>query len=146
MDITPVDITHQEFPRGFRGYNIKEVRQFLEKVAAGLQQMLEENENARNEMETLKEQLAKYHNLEDTLQKTLILAQKTAEEITGNAKKEAALIIEQARLDEKKFREDFARLKATKEDFESQFQALLETFMKRLERSDYGESGGSSEG
>ncbi|MFH1537701.1 MAG: DivIVA domain-containing protein [bacterium] len=143
MDIKPIDITHQEFPRGFRGYNIAEVRQFLEKVASSVQQLLEETENTKNEMETLKEQLARYHNLEDTLQKTLILAQKTAEEITENARKEAGLIIEQARLEEKKFRDDFARLKATKEDFESQFQALLETFLKRLERSGYVEGGGS---
>lgn len=136
MDFSPIEIKHQEFPKQLRGYSVRDVREYLDRVADAMQRVAEDKGHVLRQMETLNEQLAKYHNLEETLQKTLVLAQKTAEEIILNAKKESDLIIEKARMDEVRFRDEFAHLKATKEDFETEFQALLETFMKRLSHGD----------
>ncbi|MEW5946783.1 MAG: DivIVA domain-containing protein [bacterium] len=139
MELSPIDVTHKEFARGFRGYSVSEVKEFLGDVAACMESLVSMKSAAEREAEELKEQLAKYLNLEDTLQKTLVLAQRTSEEIVAAAKKEAELILERAGMDEKRLRDDFARVKAEKEDFEIQFQTLLETFLKRLRSGGKGE-------
>jgi cell division initiation protein len=44
----------------------------------------------------LEERLGHFHNLEDTLSKSIIVAQETAEEVKNNARKEAQLIVKEA--------------------------------------------------
>ena len=78
MDITPMDIAHKEFARGFRGFDQTQVRDFLEQVSAALEKLLSERAQLLSEIENLKGNLERYHNIEETLQNTLVLAQRTS--------------------------------------------------------------------
>lgn len=133
MDITPMDIAHKEFARGFRGFDQTQVRDFLEQVSAALEKLLSERAQLLSEIENLKGNLERYHNIEETLQNTLVLAQRTSEEYINNAKRQAELIVADARRKGETIQDDFARTKASKEQFLLDFRALLETHLKRVE-------------
>ena len=142
MSISPIEITHHEFTRVFHGSSSREVKEFLERIATYVEQLISEKAAVESEIESLKESLAKYRALEDTLQKTLVLAQKSSEEFLANAKKESELILERTRLDQQHIRDDFAAARAMKEQFETEFQALLEAYLARLkEKSEKVDSG-----
>ncbi|MFA4043761.1 MAG: hypothetical protein HZRFUVUK_000539 [Candidatus Fervidibacterota bacterium] len=96
MPITPVEILHREFRKSFRGYMPSDVKAFQREVAEAIEQLTLENSQLKQELERLRERLAYYESLEETLQNTLVLAQRTAEEAKENAIKRAELIVEEA--------------------------------------------------
>src|SRR5699024_9202380 len=49
-----------------------------------------------SKVEQLEEKIGHFTNIEDTLNKSILVAQETAEEVTGNARKESKLIIKEA--------------------------------------------------
>lgn len=96
MPLTPLDIHNKEFRRSFRGYNEGEVDEFLDEVVRDYDAILKENANLKRQVAELRESLEHYRNLEATLNKTLTLAQETADELKENARKEAEMIIREA--------------------------------------------------
>ncbi|MGZ4122291.1 MAG: DivIVA domain-containing protein, partial [Tumebacillaceae bacterium] len=94
--LTPLDIHNKEFGRSLRGYNEDEVNEFLDRVIKDYEALIRENRNLEEKVVTLEERLGHFHNLEDTLSKSIIVAQETAEEVKSNARKEAHLIVKEA--------------------------------------------------
>lgn len=94
--ITPHDIQKNEFIKSFRGYDTKQVDSFLNKIAADYGDIYAENIKLKEQLENAQESLSKYKELEENLQKTLVLAQKNSEDLLTNAKKEANVIIKEA--------------------------------------------------
>jgi cell division initiation protein len=94
--LTPLDIHNKEFGRSLRGYNEDEVNEFLDRVIKDYEALIRENRNLEEKVVTLEERLGHFHNLEDTLAKSIIVAQETAEEVKSNARKEAHLIVKEA--------------------------------------------------
>lgn len=139
MDITPMDIAHKEFSRGFRGFNDAEVRDFLEEVSSALEELLGERTQLLQELDALKANLERYHNIEETLQNTLVLAQKTSEEYTNNAKRQAELIVAEAKRKGETVQGDYARVKAQRDQFLLDYRTFLETHLKRVEEIQRGE-------
>ncbi|NBI06902.1 DivIVA domain-containing protein [Senegalia massiliensis] len=100
--LTPLDIQNKEFNKGVRGYNIKEVETFLDEIISDYERLHKENIELKDKMATLNDKVKYYNSMEDTLQKTLVVAQKTAEEVNYTAKEKSDNIIEEA---ERKSRE-----------------------------------------
>lgn len=96
MAITPVDIHNKRFTRTFRGYDEDEVDAFLDKVIKDYELTIREKDELRNKVEELEEKLGHFTNIEETLNKSILIAQETAEELQGNARKESKLIIKEA--------------------------------------------------
>lgn len=94
--LTPLDIHNKEFGRSLRGYNEDEVNEFLDRVIKDYETLIRENRSLEEKVEGLEERLKHYQNLEETLSKTIIVAQETAEEVKANARKEAQLIIKES--------------------------------------------------
>ena len=94
--LTPLDIHNKEFGRSLRGYNEDEVNEFLDRIIKDYEALIRENRMAEEKVAALEERLTHYQNLEETLSKTIIVAQETAEEVKANARKEAQLIIKEA--------------------------------------------------
>lgn len=94
--ITPLDIQNKEFQRTFRGYGTKEVDQFLDNINNDYEKLYRENIELKDKIGMLTDQIRQYNNLEETLKSTLVLAQSTADDVTGSARKKAELIIEDA--------------------------------------------------
>ena len=96
--LTPLDIENKKFQKQMmNGYNVDEVDDFLDQITADYEKLYKENSELNAEIERSKSDLDKYQNIEQTLQNTLVMAQKTADDIKTNAQDEADNIIKGAR-------------------------------------------------
>jgi cell division initiation protein len=96
--ITVVDIQHKTFKRALQGYDRTEVDQFLDEVIETLEDEASARAALEAEMNDLRERISHFKAMEDSLQSTLLLAQRTADEVKAAAHKEADLIRGEARL------------------------------------------------
>ncbi|MBO4816102.1 MAG: DivIVA domain-containing protein [Clostridia bacterium] len=95
--ITPLDIENKRFSKQMmNGYNVDEVDDFLDELTLEYGKLYKENAELKSQREELDDNVGKYKNIENTLQNTLVMAQKTADEITDVAKKQAEQIIKDA--------------------------------------------------
>lgn len=96
MALTPLDIHNKEFSRGMRGYDQDEVNEFLDQVMKDFELVIREKKELKREAELLEDKLAHFSNIEETLNKSILIAQQTADEVKGNATKESKLIVREA--------------------------------------------------
>ncbi|WP_028561602.1 DivIVA domain-containing protein [Paenibacillus pinihumi] len=96
MPLTPLDIHNKEFGRRLRGYDEDEVNEFLDQVIKDYESIIRENKELQNQVLALQEKLNHFANIEETLSKTIIVAQEAADEVKNNSKKEAQLTIKEA--------------------------------------------------
>lgn len=96
MLLTPLDIHNKEFARSFRGYDEDQVNEFLDQIIKDYELLIRDNKELQNQVLALQERLDHFVNLEETLSKTIIVAQETADEVKNNSKKEAQLILKEA--------------------------------------------------
>ena len=95
--ITPLDIENKKFSKQMvNGYNVDEVDEFLDELTTDYERLYKENKELKDNTEELHNDVGQYKNIESTLQNTLIIAQKTADEIQSVAKQQAEQIIKDA--------------------------------------------------
>lgn len=95
--LTPSEILDKQFKTGL-GYDKKDVEQFLSDLSEDFGAILKENEDLKKKQKELSESLSYYKSIEKTLQKALILAEKTAQDTKATAVKEAEVIENEARI------------------------------------------------
>lgn len=96
MPLTPLDIHNKEFGRRLRGYDEDDVNEFLDQIIKDYELYIRENKELQSQVATLQERLDHFANIEETLSKTIIVAQEAADEVRNNSKKEAQLIVKEA--------------------------------------------------
>lgn len=95
--ITPLDIENKKFSKQMvNGYNVDEVDEFLDEITSDYEKLYKENKELKENTEELHNDVGQYKNIETTLQNTLVIAQKTADEIQSVAKQQAEQIIKDA--------------------------------------------------
>ncbi|MDQ6767535.1 MAG: DivIVA domain-containing protein [Candidatus Eremiobacteraeota bacterium] len=97
--ITPVDIQHKEFKKSIQGYAREEVDQFLDEVIETLEADIEERTRLETQVTELAEKVSHFKAMEDSLRSTLVLAQRTADELKASAHKEVDLIKQRAKIE-----------------------------------------------
>ena len=146
MKITPLDIRHKEFKRGLRGYADVEVDEFLDQVAEEFERLFKENIDLKDRADALNEKVSGYKRIEDALQKTLVTAQASAEEVKQNAATAAQLVLHEAELkarqmmntaygEKQAVEQATARLASLEEDFRFKFREMLQGYLKRAEHT-----------
>lgn len=98
QNLTPLEIQKQTFSRVLKGYQVDEVRAYLHLVAEEIERLVRENDRLSRDVAVLREDLDDHSNRERILKDTLLSAQKVAEDLTANARKEAELIVKDAEL------------------------------------------------
>jgi cell division initiation protein len=93
---TSSEIQEREFKTGI-GYDKKEVEQFLKELSSDYEALLCENESLKRKWKDATDSLGYYKSIEKTLQKALILAEKTAQDTKNTAFREADAIELEAR-------------------------------------------------
>ena len=96
MAITPNDIHNKEFRRGFRGYAEEEVDEFLDEVVREFEILLRERDQMRQQLDDAERQIAQFKQMEDHMQRALVIAQQSADEVRGSAQREADLVVREA--------------------------------------------------
>jgi cell division initiation protein len=100
--ITPLEIENKKFGKKMmNGYNVDEVDDFLDELTLDYGKLYKENAELKAHAEELDSNVGKYKDLENTLQSTLVMAQKTADEVQEVAKKQAQQIIKDAETEAK---------------------------------------------
>jgi cell division initiation protein len=89
MELTPKDIEERQFHDSFRGYNHEEVDLFLDEMAESFARLQQEQHTLRQRMHEVQEQLKQARGTEDMLKRTMLYAQRTAEDTVEEAKVKA---------------------------------------------------------
>jgi cell division initiation protein len=148
MALTPLDIHNKEFSKGFRGYDEDEVNEFLDQIIKDMELLLKEKREMEEKIAMLTERLAHFTNIEETLSKSILVAQETAEEVKTNAKKEAQLILKEAEknadriineslVKSRKIALEIEELKKRSSVYRIRFRSLLEAQLEMLESGDW---------
>ncbi|MBQ6024627.1 MAG: DivIVA domain-containing protein, partial [Lachnospiraceae bacterium] len=77
--LTPVEIQAKTFKSGGLGYDKKDVESFMREVTRSYEILYRENMELKDKVAVLNEGIQYYKSIEKTLQKALVLAEKTAE-------------------------------------------------------------------
>lgn len=144
--ITPVDIQHKSFKKSLQGYDRAEVDQFLDDLIESLEDEAQEKAALEAEMADLRERISHFKAMEESLQNTLILAQRTADEVKAAAHKEADIIKAQAKMTAEKeisslvdrtdeARREYQRAIENAEKARSELRSLLMTHLALLDRA-----------
>ena len=99
MKITPVDVQHKEFKKALQGYQREDVDSFLDDIIQTLEAEIEDRTKLEARLGEMQEKLAHFRAMEESLQSTLVLAQRTADEVKASAHKEVDLIKQRAKME-----------------------------------------------
>ena len=132
----------EKFNRALRGYDPEEVNAFLDQVITQVEKMIAEGkekdkkiyelQHLEQENIHLKEKLEQYERMESTLNKAIIMAQKTSEQIKVSAIKESETLIEEARTNASRIVNE-ALLRAEKTEMEANMlRRNINVFKRRL--------------
>lgn len=129
----------EKFNKTLHGYNPKEVNAFLDEVIVQVEKMvsdLKEREAAIVELQKdrsiLLEQINRYKAIETTMNKTIVAAQDSSEQIRRIAKQESEIIIGEARSNANRIIGD-ALLRAEKTEFEAaRIRKNISVFKRKL--------------
>lgn len=132
----------EKFNRALRGYDPEEVNAFLDQVITQVEKMIAEGKEKDKKimelqyLETenirLKEKLEQYERMESTLNKAIMMAQKTSEQIKVSAIKESETLIEDAKSNASRIVNE-ALLRAEKTEMEaSMLRRNINVFKRRL--------------
>ncbi|SMB94264.1 cell division initiation protein [Desulfonispora thiosulfatigenes DSM 11270] len=149
--LTPLDIHNKEFKRSLRGYDVDEVDEFLDEVIKDYEKTYKDNLDLKDKIEKTQGDINRYKDLEETLHNTLVLAQKTAEEVRINAHKEAELIIQKAQKDAENIisganqkiidiKVEYKQFQNNVQQFKAQFKSFLLTQLELVEEEKAKES------
>lgn len=137
MKITALDIHQKEFSHGMRGYREDEVDDFLDAIAAEVDHLVKENEELHARFREAESKIAAFDSERNAINSALLIAQRSADEITmeaeverektiHEAEKRASDIIHEALAQKRELLAELKRLKADEERFRRNFMRLLE--------------------
>jgi cell division initiation protein len=142
--LMPLDIVNKKFKKGFKGYNCEEVDRFIEDMVDDYETLYKENIELKDKITILNEGIQHYKTMEHTLQDTLLIAQKTSEDIKNTAYQrsevikresefEAEEIRNKARLEVQKLTQECEIIKKEYEMFRMKFKAILTSELQILD-------------
>lgn len=148
MSLTPVDIHNKEFGKKMRGYDEDEVNEFLDQIIKDYELILREKKELEDKLNSTNERLGHFSSIEDTLHKSIVVAQEAAEEVRGNAQKEAKLIIREAEKNAdrivneslskaRKIALEIEELKKQSKVFRTRFKMLIEAQLDLISHDDW---------
>ena len=128
-----------ESGRTLRGYDPEEVNKFLDKVIVQVEEMIKKGKEKDakladlvKENNRLQERLEQYERMQESLKETLVMAQKTSEQVKLSAHQESEMIISDAKKNANRIVNE-ALLKAEKtEDEAIMLRRNIKIFKKRL--------------
>ncbi len=136
MKLTPLDIRKQEFRKTLRGFDPIEVQTFLEMVGEEYEQVLEKNKLLNNRLIELETKLKSYQETEKNLRETLLNVQEVKKQSEESSRKQADLVVKEAELkaleiieiarkQARKMRDEVSLLRTQKESFINRLRQIL---------------------
>ena len=138
--ITPNDIETKVFSYSVRGYNKREVDEFLDQIMIDYQALLDQNAKMLERVHVLQKQVSEAKDpakmtkdAERLMSDISASAEQKAEVIIKNAQHDAANIVKNAKNSTSQADEDAERLRQKVEKFKLRFKQMLEDEMERVD-------------
>ena len=97
MALTPVEIRHMQPPRTlFGGYRRDSTDRLFDEIVASFEDVWRERADLADKVEQLQAELVRFRELETLLRATLVSAEQASEQLKGQARREAELILTEA--------------------------------------------------
>ena len=144
MSLTPVEIRHVDLGRRPLGYDRTATDELLADVAASFEHVWRERADLRDELEELESELARHKELEQALRNTLLSAERMADDMRAQARREADVIVAEARsaardivsgaeTERERIRTEIRRLQEVETGVRTDYRAFLHAALDRLE-------------
>lgn len=133
MSLTPVEIRHVELHRTFlRGYRRAPVNQLLEEIADSFEEVWRERADLADRLHELESEAEKHRELEALLRSTLVAAERAAQDMKEQARRESDLIVQEAHAEGRRVTREVAAEKRRLEEDIRKIRAQLRTALESL--------------
>lgn len=141
--LTPDEIVNYSLKQAVRGYSVPQVDDLLDQVADTIERLQARLDECERQRQRAEERLASASETESTLKRTLVTAQRAAEQsleeakerasqLVDDARREAAAMVEQARLEAEELRVESvqaaraeeAEIRRRRQELEANIEAL----------------------
>jgi cell division initiation protein len=144
MSLTPVEIRHVSLRRSPLGYHRKATDDLLANIVTSFEGVWRERADLRDELEEIEHELARQKEIEGALRNTLLTAERMADDVRTHARREADVIISEARATARdivsgaeneleRIGSEIRRLRAVELDVRADYRAFLIAALDRLE-------------
>ena len=142
MVLTPLDIHNKEFPVKMRGYDQDQVNDYLDQIIKDYEMVLKEKRELEKNLQFSEEKVGHFNNLQDALNKSIIVAQDAADRLKENAAKEANIIRLEAeknadRLLDEAVTTETDELKKQSRVFKQRLQIMIESQLEMVKNSEW---------
>jgi cell division initiation protein len=96
MSLTPVEVRHLELRRGLFGYRRSSVEKAIDDVADSFEAVWRERAELSERVHVLETEVARHVELETLLRSTLVSAERAAQDMKEQARREADVIVQEA--------------------------------------------------
>ena len=99
IDLTPLDVRKKkgDFRKVMRGYDAESVDNFLEVVANRMEELVRQNGALTGKVDAMSGSMAEYRDRERAMNEALVSAQQLREDMRDQARREAELLLREAR-------------------------------------------------
>ena len=143
MKTTALDVYNTRFKKRFRGYDAEQVDSFLEAIARGLEELTKENKELSEQLKRYENQIEEHRRKEQSVYQALLEAHQYGEEaksaatreselILREAKFEANTIVQKAKAQVERIRQELMVLEHEKRRFIAEYRAFLDAHLKML--------------
>lgn len=146
--IMPIDIDKKEFSRDKKGYNSREVDEFLDIIVADYEKVLNDNRSMAHKIKALEKQLEEAQKDDNAMVETLETAKKLMADISASAERRAELMMRDAELEAenmlldakvnvRKLTDEHELLSAKVRRLKDNFRKMLQAEIERLDSDDF---------
>jgi cell division initiation protein len=136
MTISPAEVRHVRLRRRIYGYRRADVDASLANVAEAFGEVWRQRADLEERNHDLSVELARHQEIESMLRKTLVTAERSADVMRADARREAERIVREAEQrareivgeahhDRERTRHDLIRLEEREREFRARFRAML---------------------
>jgi cell division initiation protein len=144
MSLTPVEIRHTRPGRRPFGYDRRAADRLLDEIASSFEHVWRERADLRDDLEDLEAELARQKELETALRNTLVSAERMADDVRSQARREADVIVAEARAsaremtagaeaERERIKAEIRHLRTAEADLRAEYRAFLAAALDRLE-------------
>ena len=142
MRVTPLDIIQKQFAPARRGgVEADEVREFLEQVRESLEASLKDNQTLRDELSRKDAEIGEMRDKESDIKTTLMLARQVKDDMERGARREADVIVGEARLEaerilmaaseeRRELQADLVRLRSSRAKLLADLRGVLDSYVR----------------
>jgi cell division initiation protein len=149
MALTPVEIRHVKIGRKPLGYERRATDELLSEIVTSFEQVWRERADLRDEIEELESELTRQKEIEGALRNTLLSAERMADDVRTQARREADVIVSEARAtardivsgaehERERIHGEIRRLRTLEVGVRADYRAFLVAALDRLESDTQG--------